>query len=415
MNAALKQKVDRLPQAPGVYLYKDSRGRIIYIGKAKSLKKRVQSYFTRYLAAKTQALVSRIADIEYILTPSEAQAQILEAALIKEKQPHYNIDLKDDKSFPLIKITDEAFPVVSVCRNKDRENVKERCTYFGPYTNAKLLRQALKVMRSIFGFRTCATMPKKMCLYGRIGLCPAPCEGKISQAGYQRIIRDIGLFLDSKYEQLLSRLTDEMKAAAQAREYERAAKLRDQMLSLSTIGNYRRHCASPDEGEDLRQLIGLKKAPERIEGFDISNISGREATGAMVSFLKGQPDKNNYRRFRIKTVSGIDDYAMMREVVRRRYSRVLAEHAPLPDLILIDGGKQHLLAGQDELTQLGADVPLISIAKEHENIYVAGKDAPILMRRERPGLNLIRRVRDEAHRFCRSYHHLLHKKKTLEQ
>lgn len=415
MNAALKQKVDRLPQAPGVYLYKDSRGRIIYIGKAKSLKKRVQSYFTRYLAAKTQALVSRIDDIEYILTPSEAQAQILEAALIKEKQPHYNIDLKDDKSFPLIKITDEAFPIVSVCRNKDRENARERCTYFGPYTNAKLLRQALKVMRSILGFRTCASMPKKMCLYGRIDLCPAPCEGKISQAGYQQIIRDIGLFLDSKYEQLLSRLTDEMKAAAQAREYERAAKLRDQMLSLSAIGNYRRHCASPDETEDLRQLIGLKKAPERIEGFDISNISGRQATGAMVSFFKGHPDKNNYRRFRIKTVSGIDDYAMMREVVRRRYNRVLAEHTPLPDLILIDGGKQHLLAARDELRQLGADVPLMSIAKEHENIYVAGKDTPILMRRERPGLNLIRRIRDEAHRFCRSYHHLLHKKKTLEQ
>lgn len=415
MNAALKQKVDRLPQAPGVYLYKDSRGRIIYIGKAKSLKKRVQSYFTRYLAAKTQALVSRIDDIEYILTPSEAQAQILEAALIKEKQPHYNIDLKDDKSFPLIKITDEAFPIVSVCRNKDRENARERCTYFGPYTNAKLLRQALKVMRSILGFRTCASMPKKMCLYGRIDLCPAPCEGKISQAGYQQIIRDIGLFLDSKYEQLLSRLTDEMKAAAQAREYERAAKLRDQMLSLSAIGNYRRHCASPDETEDLRQLIGLKKAPERIEGFDISNISGRQATGAMVSFFKGHPDKNNYRRFRIKTVSGIDDYAMMREVVRRRYNRVLAEHTPLPDLILIDGGKQHLLAARDELRQLGADVPLMSIAKEHENIYVAGKDTPILMRRERPALNLIRRVRDEAHRFCRSYHHLLHKKKTLEQ
>lgn len=415
MNAALKQKVDRLPQAPGVYLYKDSRGRIIYIGKAKSLKKRVQSYFTRYLAAKTQALVSRIDDIEYILTPSEAQAQILEAALIKEKQPHYNIDLKDDKSFPLIKITDEAFPIVSVCRNKDRENARERCTYFGPYTNAKLLRQALKVMRSILGFRTCASMPKKMCLYGRIDLCPAPCEGKISQAGYQQIIRDIGLFLDSKYEQLLSRLTDEMKAAAQAREYERAAKLRDQMLSLSAIGNYRRHCASPDETEDLRQLIGLKKAPERIEGFDISNISGRQATGAMVSFFKGHPDKNNYRRFRIKTVSGIDDYAMMREVVRRRYSRVLAEHTPLPDLILIDGGKQHLLAAWDELRRLGADVPLMSIAKEYENIYVAGKDTPILMRRERPGLNLIRRIRDEAHRFCRSYHHLLHKKKTLEQ
>ncbi len=412
---ALKKKVDELPQGPGVYLYKDARGRIIYIGKAKNLKKRVQSYFTRDPAAKTRALVARIADIEFILSPSEAQAQLLEASLIKEKQPHYNISLKDDKSFPLIRITDERFPMVSICRSKDRRQDTQRCRYFGPYTNARLLRQALQVIRKIFGFRTCAALPKKPCLYYRLKLCPGPCAGKITASQYRQRIEDIGLFLDSRYEELLARLTCDMKQAAVEKRYEDAALLRDQMLALSAIGNYRKHFVSPDESEDLRILIGLKRTPLRIEGFDIATLAGQEATGAMVRFYRGFPDKGNYRRFRIKTVQGSDDYAMIREVVSRRYARLVSERKQLPDLVLIDGGRQHLEAALDELRKLQVSVPVISIAKEEENIYVAGHAEPLRLDADTPALNLIRRVRDEAHRFARRYHHLLRHKKLLER
>lgn len=410
----LRQKVDSLPDAPGVYIYKDTAGKIIYIGKAKSLKKRVQSYFTRYLTAKTQALVSRIADIEYILSPTEVQAALLEATLIKEKQPQYNISLKDDKSFPLIKITEEEYPVISICRAKESAQERQRCQYLGPYVNAKLLRRALKVIRSIFGFRSCASMPARPCLYYRMQLCPGPCVGAVSPKQYRELINDIRLFLESRYEELLEQLTRKMSAASARKEFEVAAGIRDQILALSIIGG-KRHFASADELKDLGHLARLKELPRRIEGFDISNVSGKEATGSMVSFFNGYPDKKNYRRFRIKSVNAVDDYAMLEEVVSRRYRRLTEENKPLPDLVLIDGGRQHLAVAERALRQLGLSVPVISIAKEEENIYRSGMEAAIRNAQDRPGLNLVRRVRDEAHRFARAYHHLLHKKKVLGQ
>ncbi len=412
-KSAIKAIVDSLPSSPGVYLYKDAAGQIIYIGKAKSLKKRVQSYFTRDLSAKTQALVARIADIEYRMTPTEFQAQLLEAALIKEKQPQYNISLKDDKSFPLIRISREDFPQVSMCRRKDFELHRDEAEYFGPYANAKILRQALKVIRRIFGFRSCKTMPAEPCLYYRLKLCPGPCAGVISRGEYGELMADIRMFLDSKYEQLLDKLSMEMRIASQERRFEQAAALRDQINALAAIGRTKTHFSSADELEDLKNLLKLKVLPLRIEGFDISNISGQEATGSMVSFYKGVPDKSQYRRFRIKTVTRTDDYAMMREVVRRRYSRLAASGAAMPDLVLIDGGKQHLRAAQEELERLGLDLQLMSIAKEDENLYSKTLPSAIRMRHDTPALNLIRRVRDEAHRFARAYHHLLHKKKVL--
>jgi excinuclease ABC subunit C len=399
---------------PGVYIYKDSEGRIIYIGKAKNLKKRVKSYFTRYLNAKTQALVARIKDVEHILTSTEFQAQLLEAAMVKEKQPQYNIDLKDDKSFPLVKISDEKFPLITVCRQKEIAKKKERAFYYGPYQSAILLRQALKVMRQALGFRTCRILPEKPCLYYRLHLCPAPCAGHISEAEYKRTIDNVKLFLESKYGQLIDKLTRSMELASHSRRYEEAAKLRDSISDLSAIGESRRNFSSTDELEDLQKLLGLKKLPLRIEGFDISNISGKHATAAMVSFYKGVADKNNYRRFKIRSVSSIDDYAMMREAVSRRYSRLERENKIMPDLIIIDGGKQHLLAASGELEKLRLDIPIMAIAKAEENVYIKAKPQPIGMSEDTPALNLIRRVRDEAHRFCRKYHHLLHKKKTLE-
>lgn len=414
INQRLKKKVDSLPEAPGVYIYKDAGGNIIYIGKAKILKKRVQSYFHRFLSGKTQALVSRIADLEYILTPTEFQAQLLEASLIKEKQPLYNISLKDDKSFPLIRISGDEFPVITICRNKDlgkRRN--DAAVYYGPYANSKILRQALKAIRKIFGFRTCAVMPRKPCLYHRLRLCPAPCAGSISRREYAGIIQDIRLFLDSKYEELVDKLSFEMRRASEERRFEDAAALRDRIFALCAIGKDKVRFTSADELEDLKKLARLKAMPLRIEGFDISNISGQDATGSMVSFYKGAPDKKNYRRFRIRTVSGVDDYAMIREVVRRRYSRLAAEKKELPDLILIDGGRQHLAAALETLEGIGVSCPVLSIAKEDENLYIKGMEKPVRLAYDTPALNLIRRVRDEAHRFARAYHHLLHKKKIF--
>jgi len=412
----LKEIVDSLPESPGVYIYKDAGGNTIYIGKAKSLKKRVQSYFSRFLSSKTQNLVSRIADIEYTLAPSEFQAQLLEASLIKEKQPYYNISLKDDKSFPLIKITSEKFPLVSICRLKDQApEKKDRNIYYGPYANAKILRQALKVMRKIFGFRSCETMPKRPCLYYRLKLCPGPCADKISAVKYRGIIKNIRLFLDSKYAELIDKFSFEMKEASQAHRFEEAAMIRDRINALSAIGRTKPHFSSADQTQDLKNLLGLKKMPLRIEGFDISNISGKEATGSMVSFYKGAPDKANYRRFRIKTVNAIDDYAMIREVVKRRYSRLAREGLLMPDLILIDGGRQHLFACEKELNKLGLDLPVMSIEKQGEKLYIKGRAGPIKTSNDTAALNLIRRVRDEAHRFARKYHHYLHKKKIMEE
>ncbi len=414
MNSGLKEKVSSLPDGCGVYLFKDAQGNIIYIGKAKFLKKRVQSYFIRPLDAKNQALVSKITDIEYRSTSSEAEAQILEAQLIKEKQPQYNIDLKDDKSFPWIRITDEEFPVVSTYRRKGKRK-NDNSLYFGPYTNVKLLRQAVKSMRKIFGFRSCKIMTKKACLYYRLKLCPAPCVGKITSTQYQEIISRIRLFLESRYEELINKLSTRMKELAKEKNFEEAAKIRNQIQALSAFG----YTAKPinfaiNELEDLKNLLKLDKLPLRIEAFDISNISGKQGTGSMVTFLKGLPDKNNYRRFRIKTFEGIDDYRCLREVIHRRYLRVIEEKLPLPDLVLIDGGKAHLKVVKDEIDKLGLRLPLVSIAKDQENIYIKNRPQPIKLNQDTPALNLIRRIRDEAHRFAIKYHHLLRKKKIIE-
>lgn len=412
MTGILKSKVNALPETPGVYMFKDANGRVIYIGKAKALKKRVQSYFTRRLDSKTQAMVAKIVDLEYALTPTEVQAQILEAALIKERQPQYNIDLKDDKSFPWIRITKEEFPVVSICRRKkqDKENGS---LYFGPYTNAKLLRQAIKAIRRIFGFRSCKNMPHKICLYGRLELCPAPCVDRISRKEYGEIIKEIELFLDLRYADLLEELSRKMKRASQEKEFEEAADIRDQVNALSAFASTPAISSGINELEELKSLLKLNKLPLRIEAFDISNICGKDACGSMVSFYRGGADKNNYRRFRIKTVTGIDDYKMLAEVVRRRYRRLIGEKSPLPDLILIDGGRQHLLTAKRTLDELGVFIPLISIAKERENIYINNGLKSLNLDSGSAALNLIRRIRDEAHRFAITYHHLLHKNNII--
>ncbi|HTZ11911.1 MAG TPA: excinuclease ABC subunit UvrC, partial [Candidatus Margulisiibacteriota bacterium] len=382
---------------------------VLYVGKAISLKKRLLSYFGRDLNSKTVALMQQAADIEYRLTPTESMALILEAGLIREHKPKYNISLRDDKSFPMVKITHEEFPAIYVTRKKEDDGAR----YFGPYTSASLLRDALKIIRRTFPYRSCRNLPHKACIYYRLNLSPGPCVGKITREEYARIIEDISLVLQGKTETLIKSLSSKMHDKANARDFEEAAKIRDQINALSSLGHSYTPSGSQIELEDLKRLLKTDKLVQRIEAFDISNIYGKEATGSMVSFFRGIADKNGYRKFRIKGVEGIDDYGMIREVVRRRYSRVLEEKLPLPDLILIDGGKGHLLSAQKELKELGLKVPLISIAKEKENIYISGRQSPLNFKSDTPALNLIRRVRDEAHRFAVAYHHLLRKKRIV--
>jgi len=403
----LKENILSAPDSPGVYLIKDKAGKIIYIGKAKSLKKRLGSYLGGGLQAKTAAMISNALDIECRLTQTEGLALLLEAALIHKYEPRYNVVLRDDKSFPFVKITDEEFPAVCMTRKVETDTGR----YFGPYTNAKLLRQALKVVRKYFPYRSCKKMPRSPCIYYRIGLSPAPCAGKINKAEYARTIKSISLILEGKSENLIKKLTKEMRMKARQRKFEEAAALRDKILSLSSLGaEYHIPQAALS---DLKELLGLKRLPMRIEGFDVSNIYGQEACASMVSFYDARPDKDNYRRFRIRAVKGIDDYAMIREAVARRYSRLIKEGLPLPDLILIDGGRAHLLAGQRELMKLGLKAPLVSIAKEEENIYTTARIKPLRLSHDTPALNLIRRVRNEAHRFALSYHHILRRKMLI--
>ncbi|MFA4843278.1 MAG: UvrB/UvrC motif-containing protein, partial [Candidatus Omnitrophota bacterium] len=390
----------------------DAQGKILYIGKANSLKNRVQSYFTRPLDAKTQALVSKIARVEYRKTQTPAHAQILEASLVKKYLPRYNIDLKDDKSFPWIKITRENYPIVSISRRRGSGKAPD-ALYFGPYTDAKMLRQAFKELRRVFGFRTCAKLPKSTCLYYRLKLCPAPCAGKVKAGEYRKIISQVKLFLESKYAELLKEMSYSMQAAASEKRFEEAAQIRDRIQALGSLQQAGSGFNSPSELLGLKNLLGLKKIPLRIEAFDISNIRGQEPAGSMVSFYNGFSDKDNYRRFRIKGVCGINDYDMLREVIRRRYSRLVKENLTFPDLVLIDGGRGHLMAAYGVIKELRLELPLASIAKAKENIYTRNRQFPLKLKEGSPALNLIRRVRDEAHRFALKYHHLLHKKKVI--
>ncbi|MGD0337106.1 MAG: GIY-YIG nuclease family protein, partial [Candidatus Omnitrophota bacterium] len=398
-----------MPDAAGVYLMKNAAGQVIYIGKAKSLKRRLNSYLGRELSAKSISMLSRVRDIEYILAPTESLALLLESNLVHKYKPRYNISLRDDKSFPFVKITAEAFPAVCITRRKASDGSR----YFGPYTDVKLLRQALKIIRRYFPYRSCKTLPKEACIYYRLKLSPAPCIGKVTKNEYARTIRAISLLLQGNTEALIQGLSRFMFEKAEEKEFEEAAKIRDKIQALGSIGTQGPVAGNQEELESLRSLLDVPFVPERIEAFDISDIGGKEACGSMVSFYRGIADKNNYRRFRIKTVSAIDDYAMLREVIHRRYVRLLKEKLPMPDTVLIDGGKGHLFTAERELTALGIELPLISIAKDRENIYIKGRSEPVTFKEDTPALNLIRRIRDEAHRFAVSYHHILRRKKTI--
>lgn len=402
---SLTQTIKTFPLTSGVYLMKNARGRVIYVGKAVSLRKRVQSYFRRKKHNnKTDALIENIASIDIIETDSEAEALILEASLIKKYTPKFNIELRDDKTYPYIEITRHDFPLVKVVRPSE---FNEKSTYYGPYTKPALIREALIIIRKIFHFRTCEPFPDKECLDFHIGLCQAPCIGRVSKKDYRKNIRYVKLILEGKRDQLYRKLHRAMEGFAREKQFEQAAAVRDQLQAIGALYSGTKDINYFKEAEQLQRALGLPRPPRRIECFDISNIMGNQAVGSMVSFFNGKPDKNNYRRFKIKEVKGIDDFQMIAEVVRRRYRRLKNESRSYPDLILIDGGKGQLAAAVKELKALEVEIPVASLAKREEEIFLPGKRQALRLSKRSLGLKLLQRLRDEAHRFAVTYHRTL--------
>ncbi len=407
----LLEKVKSLPESPGVYLMKGQDGQILYGGKASSLKKRVSSYFTSSPKLPRQAvLLNKVIDIDFVLASSEAEALILEAGLIKEYKPKYNVAIKDDKAYPCLKLTvNEKFARLRIVRRKKKDGAK----YFGPYTSGKLLRQALNFMRRIFPLRTCNIMPRTLCLNYHLKQCIGPCALAPKKEEYDKIVGDLLLFLQGRKSDLIKRLSEQMHNEARLHNFEEAIKLRDRIEALSSVRIPGKKSKIIDQIEELGALLRLKRRPLLIEGFDLSAISGVMAVGAMVRFKNGYPCKKEYRRFKIKTVGGIDDYAMLEEIISRRFSGSLAKELSLPDLILIDGGKGHLQCAERQIEKTGRDIPLVSIAKKFEHIYVQWQSQPISLPQDSKALRLLMRLRDEAHRFALAYHKSLRKKQML--
>ncbi len=409
----VQKKLRHLPDKPGVYLFKDEQGRVIYIGKALSLRKRVASYFQigRPHAAKIDQMVQRVADLDWVVTGSEAEALLMESGLVKEKTPKYNVLLRDDKSYAYLNITaDEKYPRLFVARGKPARGVRR----IGPFIGGYLLKQAFLAVRQILPFRTCKTMPKRACLDYHMGLCEAPCEGRISPEAYAKTVSKVLKLMSGKKEQVMEELRAKMQQASQARNYEEATQLRNQIDGLLQMTVRPAGRVLDQALADLQSVLHLTRPPLRIEGFDISNIYGRQPVGSMVTFSEGKPFKDHYRRFKIETIRGINDYAMMQEMIRRRYGPgELSAKLPLPDLVLIDGGKGHLNAALEVLRELKLDLPAVGIAKEFEQLFLPGREKPIELPPQSKALQLLQRVRDEAHRFAVGYHRLLRGKAAL--
>ncbi|MFH1876957.1 MAG: excinuclease ABC subunit UvrC [Candidatus Omnitrophota bacterium] len=403
----LKEKIKTLPSVCGVYIMKDVVAQTLYVGKASSLRRRVTSYFSPNVSIKTGLLVDHIADIEYIECSSEEQALILEAALIKERQPRYNVLLRDDKSYPYVEMTSELFPRIFVSRPR-RKTVG---TFFGPYPDVTKVRAVLVMIRKIFPYRSCRVMPKTACLFYHLRLCCAPCIGKVNITDYAAITGGVARVLAGERRELTGELEKKMIEFSSQQRFEEAKFVHEQLLALAAL--YQGHVLT-HELIALKEALGLSVVPLVIEAFDISCLSGSHATGSLVVFRDGVPDKNSYRRYRIKEAKGVDDYAMMREVVSRRYRRLVAEKKPLPDLIIIDGGKSHVEAVAGVLVAGARTIPLIGIAKRNEEIWFPQAKAPLLIPRRDASLKLIQRLRDEAHRFARKYHLLLRRKRFIK-
>jgi excinuclease ABC subunit C len=429
---AIRPKIRALPTSPGIYLFKDAQGRVVYIGKAKNLRSRVGSYFLKAAAddPRIRDWIADVVDLDHLPADSEVDSLLMEARLIKDIQPKHNVDLKDDKSFPYLQITTgEDFPRVNFTREPADRGVK----LYGPFPRAKSLRGAIQVLQKIFKFRTCSLDidpddPRwrwfRPCLLHSINQCSAPCNLRITPEAYKNDIRRLKLFLDGKKSVVLKELEEEMLEAARERLFEKAGRLRDELKALQNLnlrGNLADHAQpevfyqDPRKGlRGLKQVLGLESIPRTIHGVDIAHLQGTETVGSLVTFIDGLPFKPGYRRYRIKSVAGVDDYASIREVISRRVQALQEREEPLPDIFLIDGGKGQLNAALDAFNALKVTPPcLVSIAKQEEQLFVPDRAEPITLRRRSFALRLLQYVRDEAHRFAQHYHHMLRTKRTL--
>lgn len=507
-----------LPPNPGCYLFKDNSEKVIYIGKAKNLRKRVSSYFQkRELDPKTRLLVENIGSVDFIATENEVEAYLLENTLIKLHKPKYNIDLRESKRYAYIQVTDEEFARLLVARGTPDRNGQ----YFGPFVSAQERDFIIKFLRRAFKIRTCKKIPKRPCLRAHMGRCFAPCKNSASPAEYGKNIGKIKKILSGKTEEVAEQIRREMAEQAGSQNYERALELRNQLNALlhlaerqnmdrqrkfdedilnyivdngrvtlflfnvykGTVANkeefsfdyyenfledflplyysenqipsviilpekaepaiekYLSHRAKkkvrlvvPKKGvrkelldfvkrnleisvlgkqkklEELKEKLHLPKLPGVIECFDISHLSGTSMAGSMVQFRNGVPDKTNYRRFKIRTVEGVDDFRAIAEIVRRRYSRLIREREELPNLIIIDGGREQLNFAINELKALKLKIPIIAIAKKFEEIYLPGRSVPLHIDHKETALKFIQEIRDEAHRFAIAYNRLLRSK-----
>ncbi len=428
-----REKVRAFPQTPGVYLMKDDAGRVIYVGKATNLRSRAGSYFLKAAQqdSRTAGWVCNIADADCIECDSEVDALLVESRLIKDIQPKYNKELKDDKTFPYLMITThEDFPRVEVTREPKDRAVK----LYGPFANVTALRGALQVLQRIFLFRTCSLDiveedPRwqwfRPCLLASIKQCSAPCNQRTTKKEYRHSIRRLQLFLEGRKRTLLGQMRNEMLLASNALEFERAARLRDEIHMLETLdqrGRLDTHVQpevffiDPKKGlTGLRQVLKLAKKPRTIEGIDIAHLQGGETVASLVQFIDGLPFKPGYRRYKIRDVHGVDDFQSIYEVVARRYRRLYDESSEFPDILLIDGGKGQLHAALAAFQEQQIEPPVvISLAKRNEEIYTPDRDEPLRLSRHAFALRLLQYVRDESHRFAQYYHHILRTKSTLD-
>ena len=429
-----REKVRTFPTTPGIYLMKDAQGRVIYVGKAVNLRSRAGSYFTKAAEVdlRTAKLITEILDIDYIDAESEVDALLIEARLIKDIQPRFNAMLKDDKTFPYLQIsTREDFPRVEFTRQPESSGVK----LYGPFTSAGQLRGTIAVLQRIFRFRTCTLDIEenderwrwfRPCLLASINQCTEPCNMRVSKEDYREDIRRLRVFLDGGKASLLREMEAFMLQASKELKYEKAARIRDEIDALKSLnlrGDLESHAQpevfyiDPQKGlAGLKKVLKLAEVPRRIEGVDIAHLQGSETVASLVQFIDGLPFKPGYKRYKIQSVEGVDDFASMREVITRRFRRLTQEGESFPDLLLIDGGKGQLNAVMETFAAINITPPTtISLAKREEEIYVPGESEPLKLSRHAWSLRLLQYVRDEAHRFAQHYHHILRGRNAIDR
>ena len=414
-----------IPPKPGCYLYRDLFGTVIYVGKASNLRRRMSQYFqpSRETRAdpKLRSLINSIETWEYIVVKSEEESLILESRLIKEFAPRYNILMRDDKRMPMIKLDmTEKFPRLRFVRVRKDDS----CLYFGPFPKSTDMYRTAEYLIAKLKLRTCKCADpgpedRAHCLAGAVRDCCCPCVGKTSEEEYRKKVEQLIAILNGETKECEAELQEKMQKAALDQKYEKAAQYRDILESLRSICREKRRSflqtarsygtdPGMDAVIDLQNALRLPEPPLSIECFDISNISGTLAVASMVHFTNGKPDRGQYRRFRIRTVEGPNDFAMMKEAVGRRFRRVLAGEVAAPALLMVDGGKGQLSSTIDILAELDVPpFPVIGLAKKHEEIFIPGRSEPIRLAMDRPAIRLLQAVRDESHRFAITYHRAL--------